>query len=199
MRILRFAALPLALGALFIVAPLAAQGTAPVGSTGSCKDGTFSSAKTKTGACSNHGGVKEWFAAPVAAPAPPAPAPKPPAPAPRMASTVKPAGATGMCTDGSFTKAKNKTGACSSHGGVKDWYGEVAAAPAPPPPAPTRPAPAPTAPTTPPTIKVAPIPNAPAGATALCNDGTYSMSKHRSGSCSSHKGVKQWLKEIPAL
>jgi hypothetical protein len=45
---------------------------------------------------------------------------------------------------------------------------------------------------------VAPIPGAPATATALCNDGTYSSSQHRSGSCSGHKGVKQWLKVIPA-
>jgi hypothetical protein len=33
----------------------------------------------------------------------------------------------------------------------------------------------------------------PAGATAACNDGTFSMSKHHSGSCSSHKGVKAFL------
>ncbi|MBP5545994.1 MAG: DUF3761 domain-containing protein [Bacteroidales bacterium] len=28
--------------------------------------------------------------------------------------------------------------------------------------------------------------------TALCNDGTYSYSKHRSGTCSSHGGVDKW-------
>lgn len=33
----------------------------------------------------------------------------------------------------------------------------------------------------------------PKGATALCNDGTYSFSKTRSGTCSHHKGVKTWL------
>ncbi|UKD51878.1 DUF3761 domain-containing protein [Amycolatopsis sp. FU40] len=33
----------------------------------------------------------------------------------------------------------------------------------------------------------------PSGATALCNDGTYSYSQHRSGTCSGHGGVKQWL------
>jgi Protein of unknown function (DUF3761) len=36
-------------------------------------------------------------------------------------------------------------------------------------------------------------PTAPAGATARCNDGTYSSSAHRSGTCSGHKGVAQWL------
>lgn len=34
---------------------------------------------------------------------------------------------------------------------------------------------------------------APAGATALCGDGTYSFSQHRSGTCSHHQGVAQWL------
>ncbi len=32
----------------------------------------------------------------------------------------------------------------------------------------------------------------PTGATAICNDGTYSHSAHHSGSCSRHKGVKQF-------
>lgn len=33
----------------------------------------------------------------------------------------------------------------------------------------------------------------PAGATAQCTDGTYSFSQHRSGTCSGHGGVAQWL------
>jgi hypothetical protein len=33
----------------------------------------------------------------------------------------------------------------------------------------------------------------PPGATALCRDGTYSFSKHRSGTCSHHGGVAKWL------
>lgn len=33
----------------------------------------------------------------------------------------------------------------------------------------------------------------PAGASALCRDGTYSFSMHRSGTCSHHGGVSQWL------
>jgi hypothetical protein len=33
----------------------------------------------------------------------------------------------------------------------------------------------------------------PAGATAQCNDGTYSFSQHRSGTCSHHGGVRRWL------
>ncbi|MCR4848604.1 MAG: DUF3761 domain-containing protein [Bacteroidales bacterium] len=34
----------------------------------------------------------------------------------------------------------------------------------------------------------------PAGATALCKDGTYSFSKNRCGTCSHHGGVAKWLK-----
>ncbi|MDD5318412.1 MAG: DUF3761 domain-containing protein [Candidatus Pacebacteria bacterium] len=33
----------------------------------------------------------------------------------------------------------------------------------------------------------------PAGATAQCNDGTFSFSLHHSGSCSHHGGVSLWL------
>lgn len=33
----------------------------------------------------------------------------------------------------------------------------------------------------------------PAGATALCRDGTYSFSKNRRGTCSRHGGVSRWL------
>jgi hypothetical protein len=35
---------------------------------------------------------------------------------------------------------------------------------------------------------------APAGATARCKDGTYSKSMHRSGTCSYHGGVVEWLR-----
>ncbi len=35
--------------------------------------------------------------------------------------------------------------------------------------------------------------SAPAGATALCRDGTYSFSQHRRGTCSHHGGVSRWL------
>ncbi len=33
----------------------------------------------------------------------------------------------------------------------------------------------------------------PAGATAICKDGSYSYSQHRSGTCSGHGGVRTWL------
>ncbi|MFI5957439.1 DUF3761 domain-containing protein [Cryptosporangium sp. NPDC051539] len=36
-------------------------------------------------------------------------------------------------------------------------------------------------------------PQAPAGATALCEDGSWSYSRHRQGTCSHHGGVERWL------
>jgi hypothetical protein len=36
-------------------------------------------------------------------------------------------------------------------------------------------------------------PAQPAGATAQCEDGTYSFSQHRQGTCSHHGGVARWL------
>lgn len=38
-------------------------------------------------------------------------------------------------------------------------------------------------------------PKTPNGASAICNDNTYSFSTHRKGTCSSHGGVKKWLND----
>ncbi len=34
---------------------------APRGSTGRCADGTYTTSKTRSGACLKHGGVERWF------------------------------------------------------------------------------------------------------------------------------------------
>jgi hypothetical protein len=44
-----------------------------------------------------------------------------------VALAEAPAGSTGECKDGSYTANATKRGACSGHGGVKDWYGSKGA------------------------------------------------------------------------
>ena len=74
--------LTIGLGFLAAHAYAQAPASAPAGSTGLCKDGTYYSGDSKKGACRGHKGVKEWYAAaaPEAAPMP-EPKPSPPAPA----------------------------------------------------------------------------------------------------------------------
>ena len=117
-----------------------ATAQAPAGSTSECKDGTYSSAPSKSGACSGHKGVKEWFdakkvaaaaaAAPAATPATPAApaaiapaaksAPAAIAPAAKAAPTAMPttAGAGGGAGK-VWVNAKSNVYHCS---GTK-WYG----------------------------------------------------------------------------
>jgi uncharacterized protein DUF3761 len=85
------ASLPAAQGAGGTPGP-PALGDIPRDGTALCADGTWSSSKKRSGACSSHGGISTWFGKP-------------------------PRGATARCKDGTWSKAAG-SGACSSHGGV---------------------------------------------------------------------------------
>ena len=94
-----------------------------------CADGTMS--KAGRGACSGHGGVKtnepakavanKIAAAPAASSrAVTKAAPRSAVAAADDANSIA-AGALARCKDGTYSHAKNRTGACSRHGGVAAW------------------------------------------------------------------------------
>jgi len=173
---------------------------ADTGAPTTCKDGTTSTA-TGRGACSGHGGVQK-AATDKAAAAPAEPADAPAAPSAPAAPAAS--GTPTTCKDGTTSMATGR-GACSGHGGVQKPSKSkpaldaptsapaTAAAPADAAPAASAPAAAKSSTAS----KSAPTATAsntdPTGATAKCKDGTYSKSKHHSGTCSHHGGVAEWL------
>lgn len=122
---------------LAMPAVYAQQASAPAGSTGQCKDGSYTSTATKRGACRGHKGVQEWYAAgsapaAKAAPATPAaaaaPAATPAAPVantamkphramPAPAANAAPGGGAGMV----WVNDSSKVYHCSGD----KWYGKT--------------------------------------------------------------------------
>ena len=100
-----------------------------------------------------------------------------------------PKGATGQCTDSTYTTAKTQARACLKHGGVKTWFGASASAAAAPAPsasaAASTPAPKP--------AKTMASKSQPKDATGECTDGSYTTAKTQARGCLKHGGVKTWF------
>lgn len=112
----------------------------------------------------------------------------------KQAAAAKPAA---PATASAATTAKTRTYNCALAGNANKTACKTAAASAPAPAAPAAPAARATSisrSTSTHSVSRSTTGNAagPNGATAICNDGTYSHSAHHSGSCSHHGGVKQF-------
>jgi hypothetical protein len=113
----------IASNAAFAQSPAAA----PAGSTGLCKDGSYTSNETKKGACAGHKGVKDWFGATAAAAAAPAKtaAPAPAAPVPAATKTAAPTPSTAPAAGGGPGQVWVNTSSKVYHCSGTKYYGKT--------------------------------------------------------------------------
>ena len=123
-----------------ILISMTCSAQAPAGSTGECKDGSYTSAASKRGACKGHGGVKEWYenaaskaaatpstASPSKTPGSTATAPASSgssptvAPAAKSSGTTKPSAAAGGGPGQVWVNSKTKVYHCQGD----KWYGKT--------------------------------------------------------------------------
>jgi hypothetical protein len=101
---------------------------APAGSTGLCKDGSYTSNETKKGACSGHKGVKDWFGTSTEAATPA----KSAAPEPATTKTTPPATKSAVATPSTTAAAGGGPGQVWVNTSTKvyhcsgtKWYGKT--------------------------------------------------------------------------
>lgn len=92
----------------------AQQAAAPAGSSGQCKDGSYTSVASKRGACRGHKGVKDWYAA---TPAKEMKAPEMKAAPAAPAAPAKPAAAAPMASGSMMHKGMPVPPAAAAPGG----------------------------------------------------------------------------------
>jgi len=155
-------------------APQLLAQTKPANATGQCKDGTYTTAKSKTGACSAHDGVKTWYADEKSVKDETKSAAKSTEKAAAKAgkATGDAASAAGKATANGAEKAAKATKEGTKTAAKATGNAASSAANA---------------------IKPRPA-DAPKDATAKCKDGTYSTATQHAGACSGHDGVADWYK-----
>ena len=156
--------------------------TKPANATAECKDGTYSTAKSKQGACSGHGGIKTWYADEKGGVK---------ADTKAAAKSTKDAATSAGKATGSAGKAVGKGAATA--GKATGNAAETAAKDTKDATKTAAKATGNAASATANAIKPKPS-DAPPDATAKCKDGSYSHATQHRGACSGHGGVAEWYK-----